>query len=220
MSATCGLCEQLLEHGYLCPGCTLATARRLDAAPRWYTALEAFLPPAVLGPAEGRRAGGRTEAPLPLAEAPFSLRGPGGIVGVLEDWRSAMQADRPGWGRPVTAGTIERRIIVAARALSLNLDWIAASWPAAGTMAEEIRDLERGVRSIVAPPDPAERPEPRGLCPTVVDAEGGRCGAVLVQRRGESAITCRWCGTSWPPSRVLALARAQQEASRTEPIAI
>lgn len=212
MSTTCGLCEHALEHGYLCPGCTLATARRLDAAPRWYEALAAFLQPAVTGPAEGVRSGGRTEAPLPLAEAPFSLRGPGGIVSVLEDWRSAMQSDR-GWGEPVIQADIGRRIVVAARALSLNLEWIASSWPMAGNFAEEIRDLERSVRSIVAPTDPAERLIRMGPCPTVQDAQGTRCGAVLTRRPGEGTVSCRWCGSTWPPSRALALARAQQDAA-------
>ncbi|WP_425832613.1 hypothetical protein [Streptomyces fractus] len=212
MSATCGLCERDLEHGYLCPGCTLATARRLDTAPRWYEALAAFLRPAANGPAEGVRSGGRTEAPLPLDERTFSLRGPGGIVGVLEDWRSAMQHDR-GWGEPLTQGAIERRVVVAARALSINLEWIASSWPMAGAMAEEVRELERSVRSIVAPTDPAERPVRMGLCPTIVDAEDVRCGAALLRRPNESTITCRWCGTTWAPSRALTLARAQQDAA-------
>jgi len=214
MSAICGLCERDLEHGYLCPGCTITTGSRLDAAPRWYTALAAFLLPAVTGPAEGVRSGGRTEAPLPVAEAPFSLRGPGGIVGVLEDWRAAMQHDR-GWGQPVIEHDIGRRIAVAARALSINLEWIASSWPMAGDMAAEVRGLERDVRSIVAPTDPAERPVRMGSCPTVVDAEDGRCGAVLTRRPGEGTVTCRWCGKSWPPSRALALARAQQDAANT-----
>lgn len=209
MITTCGLCDHYLEHGYLCPGCTLATARRLDAAPRWYSALAAFLQPAATGPAIGTRS--RVEAPLPLAEAPFSLRGPGGIVGVLEDWRAAMQADR-GWGQPVIQHDIGRRIVTAARALSLNVEWIASSWPMAGAFAEEIRDLERSVRSIVAPTDPAERPVRMGPCPTVLDQDA-RCGAVLTRRPGEGTVTCRWCGSTWPPSRALALARAQQDAT-------
>ncbi|MFZ3558143.1 hypothetical protein [Streptomyces sp. BH055] len=213
MSATCGLCERDLEHGYLCPGCTHATGQRLDAAPRWYEALAGFLQPAATGPAEGVRNGGRTEAPLPVDERTFSLRGPGGIVGVLEDWRSAMQDDR-GWGQPVIAGNTERRVLVAARALSINLEWIASSWPLAGAMAEEIRDLERSVRSVVAPTDPAERPVRMGPCPTVL-AEDARCGAVLTRRPGEGTITCRWCGSTWPPTRALTLARAQQDAANS-----
>ncbi|WP_338699159.1 hypothetical protein V2W30_22555 [Streptomyces sp. Q6] len=207
----CGLCETQLTDGYLCPGCTLATARRLDTAPRWYEALAGFLQPAVTGPAEGVRSGGRTEPPLPLSEPVLVLRGPGGIVGILEDWRSAMQADR-GWSTPVLEGDTARRVHVAARALSINLEWIASSWPAAGAMAEEIRDLERDVRSVIAPTDPAERPVRMGHCPTARDAQDAPCGAVLLRRPGQTSITCSWCGTTWPPSRLLALARAQQDA--------
>lgn len=209
MNHTCGLCDHYLEHGYLCPGCTLATARRLDAAPRWYAALAAFLQPAAIGPAIGSRS--RVEAPLPVAEPVLVLRGPGGIVSVLEDWRSAMQHDRR-WGQPVIEGDTARRVLVAARALSLNVEWIASSWPMAGAFAEEIRDLERSVRSIVAPTDPAERPVRMGECPTVL-AEDARCGAVLTRRPGEGTVSCRWCGSTWPPSRALALARAQQDAA-------
>lgn len=212
MPNTCGLCDHYLEHGYLCPGCTLATARRLDNAPRWYEALGAFLEHAAMGPAIGSRS--RVEAPLPIAEPVLVLRGPGGIVSVLEDWRSAMQHDRR-WGQPVIEGDTARRVHVAARALSLNLEWIASSWPTAGAFAEEISDLERSVRSIVAPTDPAERPVRMGPCPTVQDAQGTRCGAVLTRRPGEGTVTCRWCGSTWPPSRALALARAQQDATNT-----
>ncbi|MFE9765092.1 hypothetical protein ACFYPC_11255 [Streptomyces sp. NPDC005808] len=210
MTASCGLCERQLEHDYLCPGCTLATARRLDRAPRLYEALAAFLHPGGRRPEYGRTR--PVEAPMPIAEPAFNLRGPGGLVSVLEDWRSAMQADR-GWGEPVVGGTIGRRIAVASRALSMNLEWIASSWPMAGAFAEEIRDLERDVASIVNPRDPAERPKRLGLCPAVVDAEDTVCGAVLLLRPGQSSVTCTWCGGSWEPARWLELAVAQRDVA-------
>ncbi|MDR3079619.1 MAG: hypothetical protein LBV60_01595 [Streptomyces sp.] len=209
---TCGLCEHHAVDGYLCPGCTLATARRLDAAPRWYAALEAFLQPAVTGPAESSRSS-RTTAPLPVAEPVLNLRGPGGIVGVLEDWRSAMQADR-GWSEPAVTGDTAHRVLAAARALSLNLDWIAGSWPAAGDMAQDVRRLEQDVRTVVAPTPAEDRPVRRGLCPVVPHDQDEPCGAVLLQYPGESTITCRWCGSTWPPSRLLQLARAQHDLTR------
>lgn len=206
MTAACGLCEQQLEHGYLCPGCTLGTARRLDRMPRLYEALAGFLHPGGRRPELGRSR--PAEAPLPIAEPAFNLRGPGGIVGVLEDWRSAMQADR-GWGEPATAGTIDRRIAVAARALEHNLEWIAASWPMAGAFAEEIRDLERDVVSIVNPPTPSMR---IGNCPAVYE-DGVVCGAVLRVPAGTSKVECRWCGTAYPPETWLALRCLQMEAA-------
>lgn len=194
--ASCQLCERNQADGYLCPGCTLATARRLDRMPKLYAGLEAFLQ------SGGQRdTGGRSQAvdaPLPAAEPVLSLRGPGGIVGVLEDWRSAMQADR-GWSEPDTAGLIESRIHRAARALSINLDWIAAGWPLAGAFAEEVRDLERDVASIVNPPDPSERSRRLGACPAV-DPSGTICGAILRHYLNQPLVTCRWCGCTYPPA--------------------
>lgn len=199
MTASCGLCERDLEHSYLCPGCALGTAQRLDRAPRLYVALAAFLHPGGRRPELGRSR--PAEAPLPICEPVFNLRGPGGMVGVLEDWRSAMQADR-GWGEPAIEGSIERRTAVAARALSLNLEWIVSSWPMAGAFAEEIRDLERGVASIVNPPEPSLR---LGTCPAVFE-DGAVCGAVLRVPHGTAKVECRWCNTLYPPESWLALA--------------
>jgi hypothetical protein len=202
MTAACGLCERDLEHGYLCPGCTLGTARRLDRMPRLYEALAAFLHPGGRRPELGRSR--PAEAPMPIAEPAFNLRGPGGIVGVLEDWRSAMQADR-GWGEPVREGGTERRVTVAARALAMNLEWIAASWPMAGPFAEEIRGLERDVASIVNPPERSLR---LGNCPAVYE-DGVVCGAVLRVPAGTAKVECRWCGCEYPPSTWLELRSLQ-----------
>ncbi|MGW1892121.1 hypothetical protein ACWCP6_17955 [Streptomyces sp. NPDC002004] len=202
----CGLCETELEHGYLCPGCTLGTAQRLDRMPRLWEALAAFLQPGGRRPEYGRTQ--PIEAPLPVSESVLSLRGPGGIVGVLEDWRSAMQQDR-GWNEPVIAGIVGRRIVVAARALSINLEWIAGNWPMAGAFAEEIRDLERDVISIVNPRDPKDRPRRLGYCPTLIDEV--LCGAVVRLYPGQSSAACSWCGADWPTERWLELAKAQPE---------
>ena len=202
MTASCGLCERQLEHGYLCPGCTLGTVRRLDRMPRMYDALAAFLHPGGRRPEMGRSR--PAEAPLPIVEPAFNLRGPGGIVGVLEDWRSAMQADR-GWGEPAIEGDTARRVAVAARALSINLDWVAAAWPMAGAFAEEIRDLERDVGSIVNPPEPSLR---LGNCPAVYE-DGIVCGAVLRVPAGTARVECAWCGTAYPPESWLTLRSLQ-----------
>ncbi|MDH2392342.1 hypothetical protein QCN29_26905 [Streptomyces sp. HNM0663] len=181
--------------------------------PRLYEALAAFLQPGARGSARY----GRTQsvdAALPVSEPVLSLRGLGGIVGVLEDWRSAMQADR-GWSEPAVSGTVERRIAVAARALSMNLDWIAASWPMAGAFAEEIRDLERDVASIVSPPDPAERGRRLGTCPAV-DLSGNVCGAMLRHYPGEKTVTCWWCGCVFPPAAWMELKGLMDEDEKAE----
>jgi hypothetical protein len=209
----CGLCERDLEHGYLCPGCALATAERLDRMPKLWTALEAFLTPGSgRSPQYGRTR--PTEAPLPVVESVLSLRAAGGIAGVLEDWRTLMQEDR-GWGAPVIEPNIGRRVVVAARALSINLDWIAARWPLAGTMAGEVRELERAVLSIVDPEDPEERRKRGtriGYC--VAQFPGGEvCGAVLRSYPGEASLTCQWCRTVYEPKDYLLLKHFQPAES-------
>lgn len=198
----CGLCETPLQDGYLCPGDTLGVVERLDRMPLLYTALAAFLHPGGRRPELGRST--RVHAPLPIVEPVLNLRGPGGIVGILEDWRSAMQADR-GWGQPAVRGDTEQRIRRAARGLSMNLDWIAASWPMAGPFAEELRDLERSVLSIVSPPESSLR---LGNCPAVFE-DGVICGAVLRVPHGTVKVECRWCNTVYPPESWLSLAANQ-----------
>ncbi|MFJ8555290.1 hypothetical protein [Streptomyces sp. NPDC093676] len=209
----CGLCEQQLEHGHLCPGCTRATSQRLDRMPRMYEALAAFLRPGNRG-GDGIRVQ-RVEAPMPIAEPAFILRGPGGMVSVLEDWRSAMQEDR-GWGQPSITGDTARRITVAARALSINLEWIAGDWPMAGEFAAEIRTLEASVLSIVDPEDPDERRQRRGTrigyCITPLPDEQV-CGAVLRSFPGEAMLTCAWCLAAYGPKDYMRLKELQPSAA-------
>lgn len=210
----CGLCERQLEHGYLCPGCTLATTTRLNRMPKLWNALAAFLAPSSGGsPQYGRTH--PAEAPLPVRENVLSLRAVGGIAGVLEDWRSAMQADR-GWGTPAIPADVGRRVTVAARALSINMDWIAAGWPLAGDMAGEVRSLEGDVLSIVDPEDPEERRLRRGtrIGYCVAQFPGGEvCGAVLRSYPGEASLTCRWCSTVYEPKHYLLLKELQPAES-------
>lgn len=191
----CGLCEQQLEHGYLCPLCTKNTLVRLECMPELHKGLAAFLAPGRRGGGQASRAR-RMGPSLPVSEATLDLRAPGGMVGVLEDWRSAMQSDR-GWKEPAAAGLVEQRIVRAARGLAMNMEWIASSWPLAGAFAEEVRDLVRDVRSIIDPRDPRDRGMRMGHCPAAYE-DGALCGAVLRLYSDEKAVTCRWCGAVYP----------------------
>ncbi|MET9953527.1 hypothetical protein ABZ135_18520 [Streptomyces sp. NPDC006339] len=192
----CGMCETLVEHGYLCPGCTRALADRLDRMPLLYRALAAFLTPSVRKPSGART--NRTEAPLPVSEHVLDLRGPGGIVGILEDWCTAMYRDR-GQTAPARTGNIEQRIAHAATTLRRNCPAIAAEWPATGDLAHEIRDLERSVTTITGATD---RPNPGhrlGPCPAE-HTDGTLCGATLRLPPGNTVVTCPWCGQTYPPA--------------------
>jgi hypothetical protein len=181
--------------------------------PGLYEALAGFLQPGGRRPESGRTQA--VEASLPVRESVVNLRGPGGIVGVLEGWRSAMQEHR-GWGEPVLEGDIARRVMVAARALSINLDWIAACWDVAGQLAGVVRQLVREATAVVDPDDPDElrirRGEPIGQC---VAGLGGEdvCGAELRSYPGQAAVACGWCGTVYQPRDYLMLKQLQPNAA-------
>lgn len=194
--ATCDACQGDLERAsnYLCSGCTEATRQRVAAFPYLYADLVEYLNPLASNWPRGN--GGhatQAHAPMPLAEAPLILRGPGGIVGVLEDWRGALHADR-GWSTPKGEGSIEDRIKAASHGLAVNMSWVAEQWPQAGDFAEEIRGLYRDITSIT---DPPERKGVRmGYCPAVYD--GTPCGAVLRLPPGETTIRCATCEAEYP----------------------
>ncbi|WP_328739902.1 hypothetical protein OHA91_22880 [Streptomyces erythrochromogenes] len=179
----------------LCPRCRAATSGRLRRLPALYRLLQHELQPAAGGPSYGRVR--LVEAPLPVAADVLTLRGPGGIVGVLEDWWSAMQASRCG-SAPVIAGTYNDRVTAAATRLAFHLDYVV-TWDQGGQFAIEIRRLDERALAIVCPADTAERGTRLGPCPAE-NPDGTLCGAVLRHYRSSSAVTCPWCEVVYPPS--------------------
>lgn len=193
----CLLCERHdAMGGYLCPGCAKATIVRLELLPKLYDGLAAFLQPGAT--ARGGRISTAVEPGLPVAELPLTMRGPGGMVGVTEDWLSAVHQDRQ-MGEPDRLGTHEQRLARAVAGLLANMPWIVMSWPAAGAFAEEIREIANSARSVISPVDPADVGKRIGACPAV-DASGVICGAALRHHPGETVIVCAWCGCSFPPA--------------------
>jgi hypothetical protein len=198
----CEACGRDLEHGYLCPGDTLALAERLGRVPKLYEALAGFLAPASAPP--GERVSGSAGSRLPVNEAVLDLRY-GGIALVLESWLSDVQ-DARGWGQPAVQGSVEDRVRRAARSLSANLEWIAASYPAAGDLAREIREMEGAALSIVgAAPDRGRR---IGQC-VAVDVSGVVCGSTIRHLPGETKLVCPWCEYVYEEREFLTLARLQ-----------
>ncbi|WP_326659579.1 hypothetical protein [Streptomyces sp. NBC_00385] len=193
---TCLLCDTNdSAGGYLCLACTKNTVVRLECLPDLYDGLLPFLAPSTavaLG-----RSGKGGPAPLPVRTETLDLRGPGGMVGVVEDHLAAVRQER-GMRRLVPVGSVETRLKAAVAGLRDNMPWISVSWPEAGTFAGEIRDLTRSVRSIIAPEPAVDRGERLGNCPAM-DPSGTLCGAVLWLPRGEKAVRCEWCDTRYPP---------------------
>ncbi|MFC8494737.1 hypothetical protein ACFUJU_28875 [Streptomyces sp. NPDC057235] len=201
----CQMCDTHPTTGYLCAKCTRTLDEQLLRMPALYRALAAFLPPAARGTQHGGQ-GPAAEAPLPVTEHVLDLRGPGGMVGVLERQRAELHAAR-GWEAPVLGVGILNRLTLAAGALSHSLSWAAESWPAAGDFARAIRDLHGSAASVVHPRLAEERGTRLGMCPQLVseDEDGGVCGAVLRHFPGDRTVTCRWCGTVYEPTAWTAL---------------
>ncbi|MGW3410277.1 hypothetical protein [Streptomyces sp. NPDC000888] len=203
----CTLCtnEDTRDDERLCHGCTRTTHERLQRLPRMWAALEQWLTPGNTG---APMYGGRVRpahAPLPLREDVLSLRAAGGIVGILEDWRAAMQQAR-GWGPPALETGLARRVAVAARALDHNLEWIVR-WEEGPTFADEIRQLVHRALAAAQPPEPRKRGTLLGTC-IAVDPSGVVCGADLWVQPGQR-VKCEWCLCRYPPDTWLALLHHQ-----------
>lgn len=196
--STCLLCERHdASGGYLCPGCTKDTLVRLESLSELHQALAAFLVPGPSG-SSGGRSGSRAHAPMPVAELPLTMRGPGGMVGVAEDWYTLVRQER-GMSPLAPVGSVESRLRSATTGLCVNLPWIAVSWPLAGSFAEEIREVVRSAVSVISPPVPVDRGTRMGNCPAQFE-DGVICGAVLRLFTGAKVVTCEWCSTSYPPA--------------------
>ncbi|WP_431999286.1 hypothetical protein [Streptomyces sioyaensis] len=196
----CTACTAALDApAQLCDGCARGLDVRLGELPAQYLLLATHLRPGA-GRSDGPVALVR-EAPLPVREDVLDMRAEGGLVTVLEGWREAMQNAR-GWGQPACTGSIERRVMAAARGLQLNIEWIAAEFPGAGDMAREIRALAGQAAALLDPAPPTLRV---GDC--AADLGGGDiCGAPLRVPAGTAEVRCRRCGTDYPPNTWLTLA--------------
>lgn len=190
----CELCGDGAGARYLCERDTMALARRLDRLPALFTELAEHLVPRRSGFGE-HVSSGPAGPRSPLNEDVIDLR-QGGIVLVLESWRADVQRVRwPNHGAPAIEGGTDRRVMAACRWLGMELEWIAAEYPAAGDLAREVREMEGAALSIVGEPPP--RPQRLGLCVAVTDDEGTVCGAPINRLPGQGRVVCRWCSTAY-----------------------
>lgn len=201
-TAACGHVTETPSQ--LCPNCTSSLYERLARMPRLYAALVAWLPPATRQAEAGHTSGAAaTEAPLPVSAKVLDLRGPGGIVGILEGWWTSIYEVRD-IRVPTFTGTIPTRISAAAGALRSNLSWISLTWEEGPELAREIRDLERRALAVIDPPEPAEHTTTIGNCPAE-RADGAVCGAPIRVHEGAADVRCRVCGHEWPPTTWLSM---------------
>lgn len=197
--STCTACtDRDAGDRYLCDRCTTRLNDRLAGLPDLYAELS--IVPRVTGLVEVV-----TAAPVE-ARAPIDLTAldmPGNAAWKLEVRRRDIQRVR--W--PERSGPEPASLMAHCRWLRMELDWIAAWYPAAAELAAEVRTLESSALTIVgAPPARAQR---LGYCIAVTDDAGTVCGAVLRRYPGEP-VRCRWCRTEYRTEADLLLLRHYQ----------
>ncbi|MFJ6905584.1 hypothetical protein [Streptomyces griseoluteus] len=186
--STCTACTHRdAGDAYLCERCATRLADRLAGLPDLYAELS--LVPRVTGLAEVV-----TAAPA-ASRAPINLDvldavDLGGAARILEARRADIQAVRwPDRGAPASAD-----LMAHCRWLRMELDWIAAHYPAAAELDREVYALEAQALTIVgAPPARAQR---LGSCIAVTDDAGTVCGVALKRYPGEP-VRCRVCRTEY-----------------------
>jgi hypothetical protein len=200
---SCGVCEREIEAGYLCEGDRVALAARLGELPVLYAEVGQCLVPRGHGWGDivATRSGAGPRSPLneDVIDTVNSLR----AAELTHLWRADVQRVRwPQHSEPPAAG-----LAADCRWLGMELEWIAAHYPAAGDLAREIRELEGQARSIVG--DPVPRRQRIGYCIAPAGDQGTVCGAVLSRLPGET-VRCRWCRTEYRTEQDLLLLRHYQ----------
>jgi len=198
----CELCGGDTDGRYLCERDTVNLAGRLHQLPVLDSELSMHLVPARSGFGElvtASTAGPRS----PINEDVLDQMQNSRAVEVAHLWRVDVQRVRwPQHSPPPPSG-----LASDCRWLGMELEWIAARYPAAGELAREVRSLEAELRSLVG--DPVPRRQRLGLCVAVTDDQGTVCGAVLSRLPGET-LRCRWCRAEYRTAQELLLLQYYQ----------
>lgn len=203
-TSPCILCGRQ-DPKRVCDRCLEFTEQNLKALPVYYRKLEGFLKPGSTPTTP--TSGGSTEAPLPVKVDVLSLRGPGGIAGVLTAWEDDFR-DLLGWSRRPFRGNTEQTVDGSGLFLLRNWPWCADKHPAVEIFVDEITELVAACRLHTE-----GRSDVRliGTCP-VTGEDGRTCGAKLFAAPFLAMIRCRKCRTEWPEADWLKLARMMQGA--------
>ncbi|MEU6527848.1 hypothetical protein ABZ869_01485 [Streptomyces sp. NPDC046928] len=195
----CGLCGAPTEAAYLCRWDAAKLTERLADLPTLYAEVAECLVPRRSGWGDIIATKGAAGPRSPLNEDVVDEVNTARAGQVLQSWREDVQRVRWPQHSPPPSSTLAANC----RWLSMEAEWIVASYPAAGDLAREVRALELQARNVVG--DPPPRPKEIGRCIAVTDADGTVCGAALTHTAGQSAITCRQCRTVYRTEQQLLL---------------
>jgi hypothetical protein len=191
---TCELCGEHSGGRYLCDRHMTALAKRLDDLPALYAEVAECLVPRRSGWGEIVSTKNAAGPRSPIDEDVLDTVNIARAAEVVHLWRVDVQRERwPRHGPPPAAD-----LGADCRWMAMELEWIAANYPAAGELAREVGELELQARTIVG--DPAPCPQRLGTC-VAVDAEGVVCGAVISRLPGQTRLRCQWCGYVYDSGR-------------------
>lgn len=181
----CETCGRPGQH--LCERHTTKLAKILADLPTLYDEVGQCLVPRGHGFGEIVTTRGAAGPRSPINEDVLDTVNMARAAEVLQLWRVDVQRERWPQHTPPPPASLDANC----RWLSMELDWIAAHYPAAGELAGEIRALEAQARAVVG--DPVPRRRVVGQCVAVVDDRGTVCGEEITHRAGESRLVCRVC---------------------------
>jgi hypothetical protein len=191
---------QFRSPARICHRCQDGADDALAALPRYYTRLGDVLTP---GGGVSDRVSGSKQPPLPVRLGPLSLRGPGGIVGVLGRWEDDWRA-RLGWSPRPFRGSVEQTVGACVKFLRNNWPWAIEEHASPELFSLDMHNLVSACRAEV---DRRGDARPIGMCPTAGE-DGAACGTVLWADPYLQEIRCWKCRTAWGRNQWLSLASA------------
>lgn len=172
---------------YLCARDAARFAERLAELPTLYAEVAECLVPRRAGWGDIIATHGAAGPSSPLNESVLDEVNHTRAAEVLQSWRVDVQRVRwPQHSPPPPYG-----LTANCRWLAMEIEWIAANYPAAADLAREVSTLEAQARSVVG--DPIPRRKIVGQCIAVTDDQGTVCGADITHRAGESRLVCQTC---------------------------
>lgn len=168
---------------------TKRLAERLAELPTLYAEVDQCLVPRRSGWGDIIATKGAAGPRSPLNESVLDEVNTVRAAEVLQSWRVDVQRVR--WPHHTPPPPYD--LAANCRWLSMEVEWIAANYPAAGDLAREVATLEAQARDLVG--DPIPRRKVVGQCIAVTDDQGAVCGADITHRAGESRLKCHACQT-------------------------
>jgi DNA-directed RNA polymerase subunit RPC12/RpoP len=195
-SYRCTHCQRNLFHTELdrhaCYLCENRANKHLAALPLLYADLGTHALQPGTGIRTARVTGASKTAPLPVSLHTLTLRGPGGIITLLQDvedsWRRARRSRIH-----EQASVTDKALANIVTYLSINLAWACESYEDIADDLDTISRLYWQARNALSGKPPRLIPV---RCRLLYD-DGQECGAEMLVDINRTSAKCGECGTRW-----------------------